>query len=589
MTLTSEKISLLVRDLWSLYLQDIRSGMPVYFSFTKSQIREVLIKSNLISSDYVSDFSSISRTFLEIKKDQVSIKKLIYDPVWNQTSSLIILIALQVLAVEMMDKSEQGIGADAYFPRLRKILCLENDIEGRNPFLDQEFTLLWEKFKKEIFELGGTVDSITFFEGNGRKDKNRNFPISQALLNQNELLQVSSKIYFHANDFPKTSEIFEILGKLRNEFTTRVREKIDRPFQKLKIADQIHTFLKKVSIDKLRLPTINKTISKNDEIIWKAFLDGFMDEEIVLEAYTASGEKLDDQEKYLTSLIKDSMLILGRPSENSFFWTTDIQMDLVSMEDFLIFYSDSKTTMFNYFSKNYLTEISSSKKLNFSLGGATVVRLSKADIKRNCLIKQGKEVQSNFDKLPDDIDFTGGIYLGSSKYLCGFPFFSITYKGSSISSSETGSINGKEMKLADILFKLNQAKPNEKFEVRYKNSQKEITFVEANKTTLNVLFGYKIDKKLLVPNKQEITDSNSSVIGFKVLINEFTRILKIPSYYAILLAKDNYKNGIPLKEEQLSNVLESVEKLDIKSHLKSIIKININSTGCIPKMFSDFL
>lgn len=589
MKLNNEKLSDLVRDLWSFYLKDINSRLPVYFCFTKSQIREVLIKNNLISSDYLNDFCRIAKKFLEIKNEQILISESLYQPVWNKTSGTILLIALQVLAVELMDKSEQGIGADAYFPRLRKLLGVKDELEGRNPFSESDFIKLWKTFENEILHLGGCSNTITFQEGYGRKDKNRNFPISQALLSQNELFVVLSLIYKNQNEFPRINELPLTLVKLRSELPSRVREKYDRPFQKARIIDQIFSLSKTIDQSKVKhLSEVNSRLSKDEDQILKAFFDGFFEEKIFFEAYLKTGEKLDEQVSSVNSFVKNSMLILGRNSADEFNWSNDVNSDLVDFEDFLIVFDENKIAQFNLFCSNYLSPQSSKIFVECDIQNIKVLKYSRIDVEKNCIVRNGREIRSNLDRKPDLLTLNGGINLGENRFLCSFPIFSFSYGGNLISNSEYAKLNGSDVSVVDIIARLNSATRDELFEIEYNGAKKNVKFVSSNETSQRKKFGYQIINSRLNPIKTEIDTVRSSIYGFNHINHELREKLKSVKFHTLLLNIIHLQDGIELTSEQKKLVLESIDSLEIKEHLKKIMKSNIEAIGRIPDQFVSF-
>ena len=169
--------------LWKHFLPQIQSGRPVYFSIDRSLLQELVIQRELSRmGDPILHLAKSCNELIEHRGRRVALRLSATYRNATGVSNIICLIALQVVAVELMTGDEE-FSEDAYFPRLRELLgILDDAYPFSNPFYQDQFQVIWEKFKSEILaQPGGSVQSITFHKGKGR-NLHRELPFSQALL-----------------------------------------------------------------------------------------------------------------------------------------------------------------------------------------------------------------------------------------------------------------------------------------------------------------------------------------------------------------------------------------------------------------------
>ncbi len=189
-------------------MPEIMSGGPVYFNFTEymisTEVASVLGLSNL--KDGYDEFLKAVKSFLDVNGNKVDINPSVYSQ-QGPVSNVILIIAIQVLAAEFMAKEEGQYTQSAYFPQLRKMISPDIGIDSLLPFKENEFRDIWSKFKEEVLHIN--PESFITFDVSGKGSNiNRIYPLSQALLNQEDLIKLASTFYLQGRKLTVDSPDF---------------------------------------------------------------------------------------------------------------------------------------------------------------------------------------------------------------------------------------------------------------------------------------------------------------------------------------------------------------------------------------------
>lgn len=581
----------LVKGLWEAYNAEIKSGLPVYFCFHKQQIQQIMYNSGLQSPDSFDRFLEISRTFLKIGRDVSEIDPSIYDPVWNEYSSAIILIAAQVVAVEMMDKDELGIGSDAYYLRLRKLISDQMNPVSRLPFFELEYLTLWDYFRREIIMFGGLAETITFSEGSSRKDKNRNFPISQSLLSQAELISVCSMIYASTNSIPRLLEIPELLMKIRSDLPNRVRFKVDRASQKFKIIEQIHAFYRKYGVvesTKQNSAATSTTVLNNISI--RGFLEGLSEEICIFEAWDELVGKVDFQKEVVRQYFEAKpIVVLGRRSRNDFYWTSDVTGELAEFEDFLVVFTKNKESVFEYFLERHFNGSNVGRITRCELDGIVAVQFEKSLICENCLIRKGTPISGVIPTA--ELTIHGGIHLDYGNFLAGYDITGFSINGQKLDGDGVIMLDEREVQVGEALSIINQSSSGVRRHIQSKGVKKSICMIVpgSQREKEQIKYGYIIEAGVVEPHKSILQPHNSYFTGFVFTNNEIVSALTRLNNHIALIKKSKFDSGVSLTESEKEKVLFAISRLDIPLHLKKIMERNVTITGKVPARIFSYL
>lgn len=179
---------------WSHYTPIIASGAPFHLAADKALIKKLQGRNrehqpgDSVSTD---SFHSLCADLLEFipkrRSQRARILEVAFERKANGRSLAICLAVQQVLVVEEMVEDE-GISRNAYFPRYRSRLGLLN-LKSSNPLLGGGFSRIWKTLEAEIRAVEGSgISSVTFGPGKGLIDRNRNYPLSQALLSHADVV-----------------------------------------------------------------------------------------------------------------------------------------------------------------------------------------------------------------------------------------------------------------------------------------------------------------------------------------------------------------------------------------------------------------
>ena len=128
--------NIISQQFWNAFLSPLGASVPVYFTFHRNLIEDIVtnIFPAISRNEALQLFLKEAREFLDIKENRVRIKNEVYSKSGNNNSKVILLIALQVLAVEEMIRKENDFTEDAYFPKLRNLISDQIPLESLNPF-----------------------------------------------------------------------------------------------------------------------------------------------------------------------------------------------------------------------------------------------------------------------------------------------------------------------------------------------------------------------------------------------------------------------------------------------------------------------
>ncbi|OIQ19962.1 MAG: hypothetical protein BM556_05595 [Bacteriovorax sp. MedPE-SWde] len=266
-------MSKIVCALWRHFEPFLLKQVPVYFTFNKKLIVDIVSNElELVDHDEAyREFLNLARSFMVTSESKVAICENVYKNVYRNKSSSIVLIALQILAVEQMDKDGGNYTEHAYFPRLRNLIN-ENLMEGTSlPFDSDEYVRLWDTFSEEVRSYYSDNNYVVTFDLEATKAyKNKIMPLSQALLSHADLVKMGLALY------EKYSEVnvdkFDFETFLKNEkriVSPRGRECLSKNAIRSKVAEQFRGFISSTTVDQLiHIDTeIKKNIDHLDVVI----------------------------------------------------------------------------------------------------------------------------------------------------------------------------------------------------------------------------------------------------------------------------------------------------------------------------------
>lgn len=248
----------LISVLWEAYFPKIRSGLPVYFAFHREQLIRIF-EIHSIPGDPIKVINFHASQWFEIDGDIAVVRPEAFLSQWGHFSAVILLVAQQVLVVEDMAKDRLGFSEDAYFPRLRRAISPNLQERSQHPFgTSEEFDEIWRKFRSEILTAGGNERTITFFSG-AHSNRNRSYPLSQALLSQEDVIKLI-RLVGEARIF--TLPMTDLRREINNNkarLSKRGQKTFGIPFLEERVYEQI------LAYKGFRLPEQEKSLVADDD------------------------------------------------------------------------------------------------------------------------------------------------------------------------------------------------------------------------------------------------------------------------------------------------------------------------------------
>ncbi|MEO7329754.1 MAG: hypothetical protein ABI193_14335 [Minicystis sp.] len=176
--------------LWVHYLPSISSGAPFYLAVDGRLIRELYVTKLGGTGGpeaELRDFHAACLTLLDTAGTRTVVRRGAFHRIPGAVHSRVICLAVQqVLVVERMLHDVQ-YSEQSYFPRYREVLGILGHREHSSPMATQAFREVWDVLGRELSAVPGAgAKTVTFVVGKGR-DRNRSFPLSQALFTAHDL------------------------------------------------------------------------------------------------------------------------------------------------------------------------------------------------------------------------------------------------------------------------------------------------------------------------------------------------------------------------------------------------------------------
>lgn len=457
-------------QLWLYFKPLIVSGNPFYLSVDKRLLNHLLG----VSYDEVKYFESNVRYFHEAcsklfveKGSKLSVDPKAFKQIDGKPySSIICLASQQVIVVEEMLR-DKHYSEHSYFPRYRKIINFEKGYLNSNPIVGADFLKIWNKLKEEI-ESTSKDAIVTFSRGLSRRDVNRNFPLSQALLTTQDLISLKRK-YPNQQGVEDDEIVLNYLLRKRNLLGQRGRSVILRAGQqkKKRLVEQFKSFIA-LDYDYELLERELLFRKQKDHLV--AFIDRksrFFSDSLSFAIWNgednySKGEKLKE---FLKTRLYNTEVIMIADNRKY----VELKPDLVA--------SHSNTVLIVVGKENdheWMAKLSANKK--FFDEKVERIDSNISDFASTILIDMvtESEMQNLFGNLVprNALSLVGGIPVDAREkiYLKGYCPVSIKYNDVELNKSDTISVNGQEVLVGKFFESLKDVE-NQSFELS-KNGRK---------------------------------------------------------------------------------------------------------------------
>jgi len=496
-------------------------------------------------------------------------------------SLVICLAAQQVLAVEEMYDDEL-FSNNSYFPRYRSLLQLDS-LSHSCPLKQNEFKKIWETLKSEILKYEGTDQTIiTFKPGRGLKEKNRNYPLSQALLSQQDVIKILDHIGVITN-FNKDHLFSNIQYYM---YRLGGRAKILSLIEALKedIFCQILHYYNANLKFKEKPKYSNKLITEKclaDYFSVYVNNDGWEEESILF----YKNENIQDSGEMLVTKINDYFLhhdILFLKPELDYFKGVLQGGKIESEESFYVVVRENSPTQFSLLSGLDLDNSGSIAPHGYDLyyceNGFT-----------HPTIIKGKSLAPSLGDFGKKLILLGGIVSDerNKNYLYGHPPSKIQYESHVLSPNERFLLNEEKFTLDEMLCYLKSVKTNKLFRATYKDETIDFGIV-VNKNIIPPTVGYKFQSNNQSLNLQStLIDKETSHYFSFLSINKVSETLQKFNLDLETIAKSVYSptsQWVPLSKKNINILVKHLQDITSIPNEKSLLVRKISSSRRAPRL-----
>jgi hypothetical protein len=329
--------------LWKPFLDDIRSGGPVFFGFSAEFLAELFRSEGIESSDPVKTICDGARRLFAVSTDDAVLTSEALRQGASGFSPAIVLACQQVLAVEEMVREPRGFSENAYFPRLRRLMSPDLAQLSLNPFPFDEFEAIWRTLAKEIRSVPGSTDaSITFrFGVETGVNKARSFPLSQGLLSLEDLRVIVSEVGLRRLRSAAPADIWRLLKRVRNRLGRRGQRLIGLGIFRDRVIDQVVAYAKKADATGTAREAVGKSPKDVLELgIYKDSTDWFSEEYRPILTVVATGDRVHSGSRLadeFTRLLQGGEGLILPPGELGDHWVcTSKAISLGPNDTFLV-------------------------------------------------------------------------------------------------------------------------------------------------------------------------------------------------------------------------------------------------------------
>lgn len=472
------KVSEAIQALWLPFLEQIRTGKPVYLTFHRELVTSVFQKTGWQGEDAVHDLCDLASNFYVFSRSHVEISDSATKPFGSGLSPAIILAAQQVLAVEEMVRERGGYSENAYFPRLRRMIDPGLEVLPSNPFSFVEFENIWRTIAKEMIRLGGNEDrTVTFYFGETGINKARSFPLSQALLTQEDLLSICRRIPPPQILKVDREALWNTVRRNRSFLRRRSQRLLEIFFFRDRIVDQLRAFAEKVTPEDLIEIEIRQDEDTKFEL--RVFKDSsdWLTEEFRYTIYNPeNAERREDfklLERILASGLNRRGFLVMPLGGHGDYWTRRADVISVNPGESIVVIGGANETerALQILRASVSGEIQTGLKSN--LPGSANIGIAEFRLptvfSREILIKAGSFQESS--ERVSRYHWIGGVCVDArgNKFLRGYLPTEIEFANGRAKISEVERVNGIRMSLQELLHNIQNTNSDMSVELQFRN------------------------------------------------------------------------------------------------------------------------
>ncbi len=414
----------MVQALWSDYIDLIKRGAPIYFTFTKDLLEHILNKHEVEFVDSCELINKLAARYFIVEGEMAFLSDDVFVPGDNGFSSVILLVCQQVLVVEEMVRCE-NFSENAYFPRLRAFMSEDLGEISQNPFYYEDFENIWKVLAKEVYSIGNNKNCITFdFQNKKGASKAKRFPLGQALFTREDIVRLIDSIGRVRVQKARPEKLIPLISANKKCLKKRGKYLITLPWVQYKLVEQLKVFANSnENLEYLR-KEVEKSQINSSGLYSKIYLDNqdWLSTEYVINVFDPNNDLVQDfalVKHTLKNEIGDIGYRVLTPTLLGDSWriTDDKYFPIVGDKVFVLFRKDKKDTAKLIINRCFELdeEIEPQEFSRVDKIGYFKVKISKTT-KINAFVSKGLFVEGP-DRTEDEeeILFTGGIAVNKSQ------------------------------------------------------------------------------------------------------------------------------------------------------------------------------
>jgi hypothetical protein len=516
----------LIEILWDLFKDEITSGEPVFFCFSQETLRERLGASGSEVASPLALVCATARRCFDVEGHHVYLHPESLIPAQKGVSMAIVLVCQQVLAVEDMVRESSGVSENAYFPRLRALMSSELTQISVNPFPFADFESIWKQFASEVRAFSGSSDdTVTFeFDTYTGVNKARQFPLSQALLSREDLLEITRRAKLERLRKGSPGEVWSEIRRERHRLGRRAQRLISSGFLREQIIQQVRRFSSR------SLPSglpVNKPTLTSSGLLLGIYLDptDWMSEEYrAFVKLKGASDIIEDDERVkekLNSALAGRGYAFCSLSESEDYWTIQ-DSEIVPGDTVLVlgvgFGMQRARAILDGLTPPVTLEDSRIRPLGSSRDVQVCPVVLPSSMARSLKLRCGKIAEEDcVAGARVDYEWIGGICVDhrSRKYLLQALPSAVRFDARDFNLQDITRVNDLPMSWEGLEKLLGKVETDSTYDLRFQNGKVARLSVGVVRSSVAERVGLLVDSKgWLSPTLERIGDSDVAVVGF---------------------------------------------------------------------------
>lgn len=570
--------------LWRYIKNHYVDGRDIYLAFDKHILEQLNDTDNSTESASQDLFNACRSGFI-FGTSKVRMQSFVFTNQNNGPSLVLPFAVQQIIAAEEM-VSGSDYSADSYYPHYCEAIGEGINNLHQCPISYGNFKKIWSTLKSELLtQLTVSESCITFGYGIGNKNKYRNFPLSQALLNIDDLSALSEKLI--SSDLVNSQYLMTKIRRLCYLLSTRGQKKVYVEALANPIAEQVIDYIS----SKFEVKVKNKKAIKGVEGEFFIYIESDGWNENYLLRYLVDDKPLPlfQCNAALVQYIETFTVMAFTPDRRgNFAMQQDLSYDLSNGELLLLYPKNLNSGFLNELNSKFC-EININSIIDNDIHDDYILK-SISDFPQATYLADmlpNKTSQNNNSDLKK-LSFEGGLVVNQQtrSYLVGYPPTKIYFNTTQIPLSEPISVNGQNYTMEEFLQELFLNRIDLALHIDYLGASISLNMVVERKIKNDMVIGYPVINSYMDSDSCCLIDHNVSYFSHVSWFNSnvyLNRILQnINDLDFINLMKTSTKSWVISTSEELKIVKSLVDSQEQYSSLNSYFSQKIRISRKLP-------